>query len=413
MRGRAWLLVAASAVLSAGARADVLNVGGPAPDFAQIADAVAAATNGDLIRVWPGTYGPFTVRDRSLSIARATFTGEVQVAGTIHVQDLSAGRSLVLTGISSEGIGDAGLVILDCEGSVRVREGRFLGARNAQPGTTTRPPGARVERCQDVAFVYCIAQGGEPLPNDYYSSGGHGLVALDSQVALFTSTFVGARGTSGDSAGSDGFDGGHGVRTTGPGVLYASRCTMRGGRGGDANYDCFFFCGWGGNGGWAHSGTTPAWMRDCVLEPGAGGWSPDSSKLGQPGSSTPALTTLLPGPARVLRTSWLLTDTSALSVRCEGAPGESVWLAESPQATWQLPEPEAGPILIAPAPPPLATRWRFLGVVGPSGLLLVDLPARDLPHLTHQTLHYQALFIAPATRVLSSPSWSMHLDAAW
>ncbi len=63
MRYPAALLLAST--LASSAHADVLRVG-PAQQFAEVADAVSAATNGDLILVAPGTYASFDVDDLSL-----------------------------------------------------------------------------------------------------------------------------------------------------------------------------------------------------------------------------------------------------------------------------------------------------------------------------------------------------------
>ncbi len=87
-------------LLAPAALADVLDVRGPDADHDQIAAAVAAAVDGDVIRVWPRNYQGFTI-DRSLFIVRATSSGTVKVQGTIQIRDLIASERV-------EMVGDAG-----------------------------------------------------------------------------------------------------------------------------------------------------------------------------------------------------------------------------------------------------------------------------------------------------------------
>ncbi|MCP3917657.1 MAG: hypothetical protein GY711_19090 [bacterium] len=110
------LRVALVLCLALPAAADVLRVG-PAQPYSEVADAVAAAVDGDLILIASGTYAGFTVDDKALWIA--AHPGAHVVVGEVAVDDLAAGKSLRLTGFSDQ---RKGLSLTNCTGSVRVHE---------------------------------------------------------------------------------------------------------------------------------------------------------------------------------------------------------------------------------------------------------------------------------------------------
>lgn len=399
----------ALAFLALPAAADVLDVRGPNPDYTEIAPAVAAASPGDVIRVWPGNYEVFTV-DRSLAIVRAVPDGTVLVQGSIRVRDLPAGDAVELTGIEAEGLDGAALVVQDCAGSVRIREGIFRGADAT--GYASHP-GVRVLGSDDVELVYCTALGGAASYGEVGSPGADGLVAQSSHVSLFASNFIGSDGTTDDDPGASGYGGGSGVVATGAGVLFVSGCELSGGDGGPADYDVDWWTGeygYGGGGGWGHYGDTPAWFLDCEFDPGEGGWSPDPTRFGYDGQDSNG-GTYLPGRARILRTSGLVTDTQKLSVRCQGAPGDDVWLLEGSGPGYRF-HPIRGPFLVTDAPGNARLPWLHLGTIDSSGVLVVELAARDLPPLTHETRHFQATFLK-GKDYFGSSSWSVVLDAGW
>lgn len=163
--------------LTAIARADVLDVGGPAPDHAQISAAVNAAHDGDVIRIWPGNYLPFTVLGKSLSLVEATTSGAVHVLGTIRIRELGPEQAVLLSGIHATGTDGRGLVVSDCLGSVRVREGVFQGSEGSGFGDTADGrSGALIADCGDVELNACSFQGGSgAYGGEYGGTGGHAL----------------------------------------------------------------------------------------------------------------------------------------------------------------------------------------------------------------------------------------------
>ena len=197
------------------ALADVLTVGPSGADFTQIKAAVQAASDGDAIHVSPGIYEGFRVDDKALRIVN-TGTGTVSVTGVIRIHDLSPGKTLVLSGIDAAAAGAEGLIVFQCQGSVRVQGGEFEGGPGFD-GTAYRPgfDGARVVESNDVVLVRCILEGGEGVWGCWdcfipTTGGGAGLRVEDSCVALLSSTAQGGRGGSADED-DEGGDGGDGV----------------------------------------------------------------------------------------------------------------------------------------------------------------------------------------------------------
>src|SRR5690349_9408266 len=71
-------------------------------DQLTIAAAVAAASEGDLVLVRSGTYAGFVVDDKALVIA-LDVGALVTIEGTIEIDNLAGGKSLVLEGLSVHG----------------------------------------------------------------------------------------------------------------------------------------------------------------------------------------------------------------------------------------------------------------------------------------------------------------------
>lgn len=392
------------------AAADVLDVGGPTPDFAQIGAAVQAAADGDVVRVWPGGYAAFTVQDKSLSIVKAA-AGAVMVGGTYRVTNLSLSKVVSVHGIDATGVDGHGLVVSDCQGAVRIREASFTGGfRQGGPA-----PGALVRNCRDVSLVDCHLTGGAASSGEYGSQGGSGLVVEESRLSAWACSFRGLPGTTDDDPGASGYHGGHGVVASGAGRLWAAGCTFTGGDGGDADYDPDPFSGEYGHGGAGGDGCRTlsggeAWFLDATFEPGEGGSSPDPGKHGQDGKDKTG-GTLLPGVARVLRASALVADTEAIQLRFEGAPGDRVFLFVGEGVAYRF-LPPRGPLLVRSWQGKAFLPWRFVGTLDVNGKLLAEHSLPDLPPLGHDTRFLQAVFLGTET-YLSSAAVSIILDAAW
>ncbi len=397
--------------LAAPSAADVLDVRGPSPDYQQISDAVTAAVDGDLIRVWPGNYAGFSINDKTLTVIRALSTGTVQVNGACLIENLSPGRHVEMTGISASGKTDYGLHVRNSQGSVRVREGQFWGA-NDDTGTWDMPwAGVRVDTCKDVELVFCTAAGGSC--NGWYGGyGENGVSAYNSTLSLFNSTFSGTGGSTGWDAGDSGGDGGHGVSINTGCLVFISGCTLVGGDGSDADPSGSAWGGYGsgGNGGWGIKGMGKALVQDVTFDPGQGGSSPDSSLNGNDGQNA-THAQYLPGKKRILRSSALLDDSELLTLRFVGVPGDRVYLITAAEPGLRF-HPVRGPFLVASPPSPMSAAWRYMGQIDQSGVLTVTLPAPQLNPLGHTTLHFQGAFMK-GKNYFGSSSWSAILDTAW
>ncbi|MFT7487171.1 MAG: hypothetical protein ACI9F9_003030 [Candidatus Paceibacteria bacterium] len=402
-------------LLAGNVNADVLHVRGPNTDYPEIKGAVFAAQDGDLIRIWPGTYVAFGINNKALTLVAEGGPSTVLVDGTVRVRNLESSRSVTMAGVDATGVDGYGFVVSDCLGSVRISDGRFEGASAPNPlnlwnGST----GAIVTGCDDVQFSRCALVGGLPGWDNNAGYGGGGMHLGDSFIALFDCTFLGASGTTEDSPGESGYSGGDGIGCWGTGRVYAAGCLMVGGNGGAADDDLDLWTGdygYGGNGGNGfYSGGIEAWLLDNNYQPGFGGSSPGVGHGGADGVDYSGGTPL-PGDARLLETSLLLDDLSAISVQVKGTPGDVVSLRATTHAGYAF-DTQLGPCLLArPFAPGLAP-WKLIGQIGPSGQLQLQLPLRDLAPLGHLTLQLQARVLG-SERYCTSSSATVVLDSAW
>ena len=393
--------------------AEVIDVRGPSPDHPEIDAAIIAASDGDVIRIWPGDYQPFWIDDRSLTLVSADDTGSVMVNGTFRVMNLGAGRSVEISGISSTSPAARGLVVSDCQGSVRFRECNFRGGY-VFDGSVGDLQGILVTGCEDVEFSSCTALGGHV--GDVYGDGNDGASGLrveNSRVSLYHSTFAGHEGYDGWKKGSSGGYGGAGISAGPGGRVYLSGCTLIGGDGGSSGPpDPPIFPGVGGDGGWGYRGwgspLPEAWFLDNTYQPGEGGYG--DSGDGLDGQNTSA-GTHLPGQARLFRASRLIDDTSTIGLIFTGSPGDLVTFRISRVPGYSF-DPERGPLLLHRPSAPLILPWRILGTIDASGVFVTTLPTADLPSFGHSTLHLQGNLIGSENYYTSS-SWAVILDAAW
>jgi hypothetical protein len=103
----------------------VLRVG-PTRPFATIDAAIAAAADGDLILVDPGSYPPFTLDGRSLAVIAAAgpFTVVPGAQAQVRVRNVPAGGTVTVSGIlAAIPTGNAPAIeIQSCPGTVRIGE---------------------------------------------------------------------------------------------------------------------------------------------------------------------------------------------------------------------------------------------------------------------------------------------------
>ena len=400
---------------AAPAGAEVLDVRGPSPDFAEIEDAVTAAADGDVIRIWPGTYSAFWIDDKSLTLVSADTSGAVLVNGTSRIRNLAPQRSVAISGVSATSLGGHALVVSDCQGSVRIREGNFVGGwlHHADWVATSA---IFVTHCDDVELTYCTALGGwqtNPFGDGF--QGDPGLTVESSNVSLFHSTFEGYDGGDGVDEASWGGGGGSGVLAWGGGRVYISGCMLIGGDGGDCGIAHWLHGAQdGGSGGWGYNAGTPepeAWFLDNVYQPGLGGSGWDGLSDDGPDGQDADTGTHLPGVSRILRASRLIDDTDSMALIFTGNPGDlvSVRFTRTPGYDFA---PVRGPLLLHTPAAPQIVPWRILGEIDATGFFQTTIAVKDLPALEHATLHLQGN-LSGTENYYSSSSWTVILDSAW
>lgn len=254
--------------LAAPARAGVIVVdatGGG--DQLTIEHGVQAAADGDVLLVRAGVYPPFLVDGKSVAIV-ADAGAVVTVAGTIHVRDVPAGKTVLLDRLNATGATTLvpdfgyGLIARNCAGRLRIQNCTLTGAKGfgltyggsacAPGGQSEGWSGARAENCADVAIALSQLLGGDGgnlfnLPCDGVPTtgtpGGDGLLAWNSAVSIYDTTAMGGKGS---DAWFTGGQGGHGLELDAS-DLFASNLHATGADGGAGND--FFGGTTGGAGG--------------------------------------------------------------------------------------------------------------------------------------------------------------------
>lgn len=418
------------AVLAPASRADVLHVKGPTPDFAQISQAVAAAQDGDVLRVWPGTYGGFTIADRDLRVVRDPSPGAVVVQGVVRVQSLAAGKTVVLSGLDVTAGGGEGLIVFECSGAVRVQGCSLHGANG-----NVDPPdlhyrgfaGARIEASTDVAFSSCSLRGGVGVGFELNGAfrGGDGLRVQGSSVAFHSGDSTGGIGGSpwGQFSEGDGGPGGAGAWADAGATLFVGGSTFEGGRGGTGGEGCSLckpaYGGQGGNG--LAVDDAAAFTLATAFVPGEGG---DPGTLGLAGPDglelelgVDATLRQLHGRARSLSAPPLAADGTSIDLVVHGEPGDAVFLASSAGPAFQV-VPGARGVWLLEGPWPrgasrvsspgagraiVPTGDGALGTLGAGGTLVLPHVLAELPHgAASGTVYFQALVVSASGRVVLS-----------
>lgn len=413
-------------------------------DFLRIQPAVNAASDGDTILVKAGSYPGFEVIDKALTIT-AELAATVDVEGSARVFDLSASKTVVLAGlacvgVSGGGLNEYGFYAEDCTGSVRVERCTFLGA-DGTTGHRDGTDGARAVRCVDIAFSAIDSTGGRGLyaywegdpPPDPRGNGGMGLLVLDSNASVFTSTLRGGDGVEPPSPSNyqdSGGHGGDGLRVMSPTIpasattLIGSECT--GGNGADGGPSDGLLPSWGGDGGngiRVESGL--ARVLGALTSGGVGGWgwwefgmthfpaTDGAHGLGQAGD--PGDFEAITGSPRALATVAPVREGDTLDLSFSGVPGDRVTLLVGLDARTQEYLPAWHATRLVQAPGSKAKSIRPIGVIPASGTLDVSLPVFDLGYgVEARTLHLQALFRTSANEIFASNAATpVELDAAY
>lgn len=386
-------------------------------DFNAIQDAVNAAMAGDTILVKAGNYDWFTIDDKTLTIVAET-SAVVAIDGPIEVRNLALSKTVVLTGLRSQGWNGSsnvpsksGLYLWQNAGAVRLQDCTFQGGAgiNTGPPCMCAAPGAgpcsgftgALVRSNPggVAFVKCSMFGGLSLGVETCDcgnpvvNGGPGLEVVDGLVALYDCIVRG--GQAGNSCPNGGTGGpGCTLVTNGPltGLVSSGTTIVGGGGGMGSGQD-----GDGGAGLDAGPGTV-VWLLDTSPQGGGGAGQPGQAITGSGQIfvfSQPKIRFEVPSPVRELQTVTLVV---------RGRPGDEVrmfkalhspflpmamWhgvvLARNPESMRQL---DLGKRFGLPATPQAYT---ILGIIPASGVLTLNYQFGDLgPFTTEQTWFLQA-----------------------
>lgn len=424
---QASLAAIALAALPALARADVIQIGGPAPDFTDIQPAIDAAAEGDTLIVWPGVYGPFTIAGKSLTVARRMpFVNKPEIAGPVLVQDLAPDQRVVLQGLNINAIFSTwpGLTLLQNQGSVRIDASELTGCLAATSHAAW--PGLYVHDSLDVTLSNCFVQGGY---GQAQFDGAPGIDTDNSKLGLYGSAVVGGRGP--DAPSGQGENG----RRGGPGLycnhsqIFASDVEIYGGDGGqgsDAAGDCQQGGNPAGNGGNGGNGVTIV-TADSTLRflPGsarAGNGAPagrgpagcagSDGVDGQPlfGAGATNVTDLDVARCDLVGPQYPVTEGQPISVAVFGEPGNSavVYVSASPAYA------DTGVVrgLSLLGDPTL--RRIPVGTIPAAGWMSVNLPTASLPPGTDATtLFLQAQLEGPHGIRWSGPAQVVLLDPAF
>jgi len=413
--------VALALAVPAAAQGSLLVVdaaAGPGYDYTEIADAVAAAGEGDALLVRDGIYAAFTVTGKSLLVVEDE-GADARVRGTLAVSDLGPDQLVLLRGLRNLGPNAEGIVIERCAGSVWLEDCTLVAREDGEPG-------ARVEDAEAVELIRTLVRGRSGsggFSAGFGDAGGAGLDAQDARVHVWRSVLVGESGGDGDDIGGPG---GNGLLLE-RGFAFVAGSRLVGGAGGGADDDFDIFCGCtqcgapgaGGSALRADAGFPPVGeppevvTLDDVLAPGAGGitLNPVECFDGPAGLAleVTAPATELAGRARAYRAAAPVREGAPLALTLEAEPGELAALLVSFAQAPVLVEPFAGVLLPADGLVILN-----LGAVPASGVLELAPAAPELPAgVPAVALFTQAVFLAPDGGVwLGDPSALLLLDAA-
>ncbi len=399
----------AAPVCAQGAVLVVDWLGGPGSQYLSIPDAVAAASDGDVILVRPGFYQPFAIDGKSLVVEGDAPAGAGPALGvgasSPAIMNLAAGQSVVLRNFRmTPFLGVAAQIdVRDCAGAVLLEDLQLSGGA----------PCLRVQHCAAVVAARCTLAGGDALAGSSFPSGGAALEALDASVYLYDCTASGGSGYDAffPNPPVPGFDA---VRVEG-GLFLASGAVLRGGDGGDGGSAFFGGCFPGASGGDALelvAGAPAAYALDSAFTGGLGGAGYSQCMPGGGGSPVHALSgalTALPGVRGSLHSSSPLREGEASQLELWGPGGNLALLLLSPASQALLALPYSGVAL-----PSLGTGALLsLGFTNPAGYLLVPFAVGPLPLGVQESgLFLQAVFANTASGqvLLGAPSHLLQLD---
>jgi hypothetical protein len=385
--------------------ADVLDVGpAPAP-FPDIRSAVESAADGDLIRVAEGSYPFFGVIGKSLKITALEDGADVQIVGTVRIQNLAAGQSVVLDGLeirTEEFVQEAALVVANTEGAVRIQDCTVRGVFAGFDSVTSQAVGLRTANVSDMTVTNSSIIGGREYKSGH-DVGQEGVVMHHTTATFFNSTITGSNCT----FGAFGFNGGDGIRAY-DSEVFLHGCTVEGGQGADG----FNPGGSNGCGGDCVKlfGSSLRYL-DVEFDPGVAGWN-----LGGRGCSTFAsasqvvpdatsVSTSFEGPAIAFDSGhgWVSAGDS-LELAVEGPLGYTALMILGPETERLVPTTPGyvGDVFVLG---PLGTPRRVVLGSSPASL---SITVPDLGALTTTEWYLQPVLVGEG-RVIFGPMRSVTL----
>lgn len=349
---RPLLTLTCAALLAVPLQADTLLVDGSGNpgSFFQLADAVAAAADGDTILVSQLAMDlPVIVDGKSLTIVADSGAAPL-LTGPVFVRDLLPGQQVLLDGLRVEpNTVGPGLTVFDCAGSVLVQDctiaGTFL--------PVAPNPAARVADAAAVVFSRCTLTGSRSLG----VTAGAGLrVEAGSVVGAYDCQIAGGAG---QVTGLTAFTGGTGAEVVG-GSLFVSGGSLTGGPGGDG--DGIFGDTDGSDGGVGLVALNPSAevrLVAVLAQGGPGGDAPAPFLPGDPGTDVLALPDVVEEvetTPRSLVVASPLRDGETLVAELSGEPFDLVFtVVSAEQAPQVLPSPPVSVKVGGPLVPSLSS----------------------------------------------------------
>jgi len=395
-------------------------------DFATIQGAVDAAADGDVVRVFPGSYAGFHVAGKGLAIVRGDPASAWTLTAPVTLSSTVAGQTIVISG-STQSIfpfgpsGAPGITISGCAGAVRIQDCTWRGVNATNyiwPPPFPRPPasrggsGARIENSSDVMFVATDATGGQgALGSSIYptnpNGGGHALNLSASSCACWqVSATAGLPATCHTLGGFNGTEGGSGALLVGS-FLFASGSLLKGGQGGMHSLtvnQCSAstgsgVCGDGSAGLRLESAASNAFFQQPDIKGGPPGTSNCLSGTWYlDGQYVPRVlvhasgSTLgrVPGPTRELAAPAFVAGTSVVGLTATGAPGDLIYAVAESAAHFQY-DPALGGVWSLAYPPQPAPIPDAVIPSGGSVAFQITLPA--VPATQDAALHFVQLYV--------------------
>jgi hypothetical protein len=395
-------------VLSATSRslfADVLIGNGPASPFTSVQAAVDAAHDGDVVMLPHDVHEDIVVDGKGIAIVGDT-AGQLTWFGHLHVQNVPAGSTMLLTGIGFGQASSTPVVLTQNAGAIRFQSCSVWPAPN-QPATV----GVLCTSSRDVAFMIGGIHGGQgPFPPFAPIAGAAAISATDSTITIQSANVGGGNGRPGffdsdQGIGFRGSSGGPALLLSG-GTLVTQSVHIVGGFGGDGFVgDCAganataggaggtgivltagavaraiggrTLGGVGGHGGVNPCGQAPPGATGVDVDAGGGTWTKSA------------------GAMRSLGAQWVVRAGDPVIVSVSGESGEHVFLAAG-SAPAHVDSPSLGGVLLVQ---PQFRRVDFgpLDAQGQSSFTIKS-PAWP-PGTSHNLLHLQALMVGADGRV--------------